>query len=121
MASEPFRDHLNATRPFGCLSAALLGLGMSFVAFVGSVMGDCDPGPGCHDNDGAVIGYRLLITALIVLSIGAAFWFLSAVMRMLLQQRIGRVATNLFLTVVTLLIVWFGFAPAMELLLATTS
>lgn len=121
MASEPFRENLNATRPFGCLLAVALGLGMSFVAFVGSIMGDCDPGPGCHDNDGAVIGYRLLITALIVLSVGAVFWFLSAVLRMLLQRRIGSLATNLLLAVITLLIAWLGFAPAMEILLATTS
>lgn len=121
MASEPLRQHLNATRPFGCLLAVLLGLGMSSVVFVGSVMGDCDPGPGCHDNDGAVIGYGLLVTGLIALAMGAAGWFFSTLLRMLFHKKLGGVALNLLLAILTLLMVWFGFSPAMELLLAITS
>ena len=102
-------------RRFGCLFAVLLSGAMGFVIFVGSVMGDCSPGPGCHDDDGAVIGGGLLQAVPIILAFGAAAWLILSVAHALLQERLSPTALNILLTLVTLALVWISFDPAFEL------
>jgi hypothetical protein len=117
VTQEPFKQHLKAARPFGCLTAVLLGVGMVFVVYLGSVLGDCVPNTACHNRDGSHILNGFLWTLVIVALIGAASWFASAILRMALRPLIGAIPTNLVLIVASLLTAWFGFGPAIELLL----
>jgi hypothetical protein len=117
MSEETFRQHLRAARPVGCLPATLVALGMGFVVFLGDTMGDCSPGPGCHDHDGLNILNDFAWTLAIAVSIGAASWLLSGTVRMIVRPLIGAVATIVVLVAISLLIAWLGFDPAMELLL----
>jgi hypothetical protein len=118
MPSEGLLQHFKATRPFGCLLAGLLGLGMGFVVMLGSVMGDCEPGPGCHDHDGTEILYGLFLTAVIVSGFGLAGWLVSALARMRLRPVISAPVTNAILTALIVLFAWACFEPAMELMFA---
>lgn len=100
---------------FGALYAALLGLAMSFVIFVGSTIGDCDPGPGCHDNDAAVIGLGIL-TAVPIVAIFSMFLCLGAgSARRFLDDRIGLRATTWLLVGLTFAAAWASFDLAMML------
>lgn len=110
----PVRQNLKAARGYGCLFATLLGAGMSFVIFVGNVMGDCEPGPGCHDHDGVHIMKDLAVALPIAAVLGAGMWLLAAAVRAAFQPIIGERAVILLLVALTLALVWFGFNPAFE-------
>ena len=88
---------------------------MVFVIFVGSVMGDCTPGPGCHDHDGAWILHSLLLALPIVASGAILVWLVSSMLRHLLNGRVHPLALNGALTAATHATVWFAFSPAFEL------
>lgn len=100
---------------FGALYAVLLGLAMSFVIFVGSTIGDCDSGPGCHDNDAAVIGLGILsavpiialFSMLLCVGAGSACRFL--------DDRIGSRAAKWLLAGLTVAAAWASFDLAMTL------
>ena len=121
MSEESFKQHLKAARPLGCLPAFLLALGMGSIVFLGNTMGDCEPGPGCHDHDGLHILYGFAWTLAIVAPVGAACWLLSGSLRMVARPLIGAVATVVVMMALILLIVWFSFDPALELLIKITA
>lgn len=108
------RQVTTGSRAFGCLFAALLGGAMSFVIFLGNVMGDCEPGPGCHDNDGLHIFTDLAIALPIAAVLGAGVWLLASVVRMALRPLIDDRLASLILLVLTLALAWFAFDPTME-------
>ena len=110
----PVRQNLRAARAYGCLFATMLGAGMSFVVFLGNVMGDCEPGPGCHDHDGVHIARDLAVALPIAAVLGAGMWLLAAAVRAALQPVIGERAVILLLVALTLALVWFSFNPAFE-------
>jgi hypothetical protein len=114
LAGGPVRQNLKATRSYGCLFATLLGGSMSFVVLLGNVMGDCSPGPGCHDNDGVHIMKDLAVALPIAAVLGAGVWLLAAAIRASLQPIIGERLVILLLVALTLALVWFGSNPAME-------
>jgi hypothetical protein len=118
MSEDGFRQNLHSARPFGCLLIALLAPAMGFIVFVGSIMGDCAPDERCHADDGPRILYGFFMVAVISLSFGALTWLFAAVLRIIIRPLAGGSATNIILVVLVLLLVWFGFSPAMELLLS---
>jgi hypothetical protein len=87
---------------------------MSFVIFVGNVMGDCEPGPGCHDHDGIHIMQDLAVALPIAAVLGAGMWLVAAAVRAVFQPIIGERAAVLLLLALTLALVWFGFNPAFD-------
>ncbi|MCW2336802.1 hypothetical protein M2337_001035 [Sphingobium sp. B2D3A] len=121
MTIASFKHHLQTAMPFGCLPSALLFVGMGFAVFVGNIMGDCEAGSGCHDNDGFHILNGVMWTLVIAMSIGVGTWLASAVLKMALRPLIGSVATNLLLVIMSLLVVWLCFNPAMDFVLKTTT
>ncbi len=92
-------------------------MGVWPVVFVGSIMGDCEPGPGCHDHDGLHILNGFAWTVAIAASVGVASWLVSGVLRMAVRPLIGSVSTTVVLISLTLVIVWFSFSPATELMI----
>ena len=121
MSEVPFRQSLKETRLFGCIPAALLAASMGFIVFLGTTMGDCEPGPGCHDRDGLHIMYGWSIVTVIASVVGVGSWLLFAVLRMAMRSWLGAGVTNVILAAGAILIVWFGFTPAMQLLLVIRS
>ena len=111
----PFKEQLRATQLFGCWYAVLLGLGIAFIDFVGTVMGDCEPGPGCHDHDAALIGVGLLKAALIAAVFGAVVWLLVAIIRLMIGSRLNAIVANCLLGALVLALLWASFSPAMDL------
>jgi hypothetical protein len=114
LTGAPVRQNLKATRAYGCLLASLLGGAMSFVVFLGNIMGDCLPGPGCHDNDGVHIMKDLAVALPIAAVLGVGMWLFAAVVRAALQPIFGERLVILVLVALTLALAWFGFNPAME-------
>ena len=106
---------LRAGIPFGCLGAALLGVAMTLVIFIGSVMGDCDPGPGCHDHDGFIIARSLLLAAPVVLLVGFAITALAASADALLRDHMDGRARRALLSIVTVIAACLSFDPAFGL------
>lgn len=106
---------------FGLVYACLLGLAMSFVIFVGSIMGDCDPGPGCHDNDAAVIGRGILSALPIIIFASTAVCAGAGVARDYLAGRIGAKSTDWLLAGVTVGAAWGSFDLAMRLFMWVTA
>lgn len=117
MSTEPesASSSLRSGGAFGCLFSLLLGLAMGFVIFIGSVMGDCEPGPGCHDNDDAVIAGGLLQAAPIVLGFGLGAWLVLSGLHALLRGRMSPLALNGLLSILTVALAWLCFEPAFEL------
>lgn len=111
MSRPPFHAGL----PFGCLGAALLGFAMAFVILVGTIMGDCDPGPGCHDQDGFLIARSLLLAAPIVFVAGAAVTMLAAVAHCWLSARLDRAIVKGILSIGTVIVICLGFKGAFAL------
>lgn len=91
---------------------------MASVIFVGTIMGDCEPGPGCHDNDGAILAGPLLVLLLIVIVATGAVWLLCSILQRTLRDLVSPIAMNLFLTVLTLGLLWFGFDPLLKIFFA---
>lgn len=114
------RRNLKSTRAFGCLFATLLGLAMSFALFVGNIMGDCEPDPGCHDNDGVHILQDLAVALPIAVILGIGVWFVTAVLRAVLRQMMNERLLSMLLFVLTLALVWFGFGPAFRIFFQLT-
>lgn len=108
---------LRAGLPFGCLFAALLGAAMGFVTFVGSIMGDCAPGPGCHDDDGARIGHGLLLAMPIIVGGALVIWIVASLLLVLLKDKVPPVVLNAVLAAFIVAIVWLAFRPAFDLFL----
>jgi hypothetical protein len=100
---------------FGALYAVLLGLAMSVVIFIGSVIGDCDPGPECHDNDAAVIGGGILSAMPIIALFSTLLCAGAGTARRYLDDRIGLHATAWLLGGLTVAAVWASFDLAMAL------
>lgn len=100
---------------FGMLYAILLGLAMSFVVFVGSTIGDCDPGPGCHDNDAAVIGLGILSAVPIIALFSMLLCVGAGSARRFLDDQIGPRAANWLLAGLTVAAAWASFDLAMTL------
>lgn len=111
---SPLRQNLKAGRAYGCLLATLLGGGMTFVIFLGNVMGDCTPGPGCHDHDGVHILKDLAFALPLAAALGAGMWLLASAIRAALRPILGEALVILLLVVLTLTLAWFGFSPTME-------
>lgn len=114
VSGDSGRGNLKATRAYGCLFAALMALGMSFVIFVGNVMGDCEPGPGCHDKDGVHILQDLALALPIATLLGIGMWLLAAALRAILRPMILEPAVGVLLVGLTLVLVWVCFDPAFE-------
>ena len=114
VSGDPALGDLKATRTYGCLFATLLGLAMSFVVFLGNVMGDCEPGPGCHDNDDVQIMQDLAVVLPIAALLGTGMWLLAAVLRAVLRPMMHDVAVRVLLAALTLALVWVSFDPAFE-------
>lgn len=100
---------------FAALYAALLGLAMGFVIFVGSIIGDCNLGPGCHDNDAAAIGLGILTAVPIVALFSMLLCVSAGSARHFLDGRIGLRATAWLLVGLTVAAVWASFDLAMTL------
>ncbi|ATI80639.1 hypothetical protein A6768_11985 [Sphingobium yanoikuyae] len=100
---------------FGLLYAALLGLAMSVVIFVGSVIGDCEPGPGCHDNDAAIIGLGILSAVPVVAIFSLLLCASAGSVRHFLDARMGARATTWLLSGLTAAAAWASFDLAMTL------
>lgn len=111
----PISNRIRAAAPFGCLFAALLGVAMAFVIFVGSVMGDCSPGPGCHDHDGSRIVHSLFVALPIILSCAVVVGLVASVLRFALEGRVRPVLLNALLVSLTIAALWFAFRPAFDL------
>lgn len=108
------RQAVNGSRAYGCLFAILLGGAMSFVIFLGNIMGDCTPGPGCHDHDGVHILKDLAVALPIAAVLGAGVWLIASVIRKALRPIIGDMLLSVLLVALTLALAWFAFDPAME-------
>lgn len=115
LAGRILRQAFRGTRAYGCLFAILLGAAMSFVIFLGNIMGDCPPGPGCHDHDGLHIVQDLAVALPMAALMGAGVWLLASAIRAVLQPVLGKRLVILLLVALTLALAWFGFQPAMEL------
>ena len=113
-SSNPLR-HLQGARAYGCGLAVLLGGAMFLVIFLGTAMGDCTPGPGCHDHDGLHILKSLAVALPIAAVCGIGMWAAAAVMRTALRPLLGELPVALILTGLTLGAAWFGISPAFEL------
>ncbi len=114
VSSDPAKGNLKAARAYGCLFATLLGLAMSFVVFLGNVMGDCEPGLGCHDNDGVHIMQDLAVVLPIAALLGIGMWLLAATLRAILCPMMHEVAVRVLLAGLTVALVWVSFDPAFE-------
>ena len=114
VSDGPGAGNLKATRAYGCLFATLLGLAMSFVIFVGNVMGDCEPGSGCHDNDGVQIMQDLAVALPIAALLGIGMWLLAAALRAVLRPMMHERAVGVLLVGLTLMLIWLSFEPAFE-------
>jgi hypothetical protein len=114
LAGRFIRQAVKGSRAYGCLFAVLLGGAMSFVIFLGNIMGDCTPGPGCHDHDVVHILKDLAIALPIIAVLGAGVWLLASVIRTALRPAIGDRLVSLLLLGLTLALAWFAFDPAME-------
>lgn len=114
LAGRILRRALKGTRAYGCLFAILLGGAMSFVIFLGNIMGDCTPGPGCHDRDALHIIEDLAVALPMAALMGAGVWLLASATRAVLQPVLGERVVILLLLALTLALAWFGFQPAME-------
>ena len=114
-STGPVRDNLKATRAYGCLFALLLGGALAVVVFLGNVMGDCSPGPDCHDNEGAHILADLSLALPIAAVLGVGVWLLTAALRAALRPFIAPRLLVVLLVALTLALVWFEFRPAFEL------
>jgi hypothetical protein len=108
------RQAVKGNRAYGCLFAALLGGAMSFVIFLGNVMGDCTPGPGCHDHDGVHILKDLAVALPIAALLGAGMWLLASVIRRALRPLIGDLLISVLLLVLTIALARLAFDPAMQ-------
>ena len=78
-------------------------------------MGDCNPGPGCHDRDGIHILQGLGVALPITCLFAAAVWFAAAMLRAILSRFLPQSVLNVILFSVTLAVIWFGFDPAFRL------
>ena len=78
-------------------------------------MGDCDPGPGCHDNDTAVIGRGMLFAFPIIALASMAVCVSAGIARHYLDGRIGANSTTWLLTIITVAAAWSTFDLAMLL------
>ena len=114
LARRLARKAVRGSRGYGCLFVALLGGAMSLVIFLGNIMGDCTPGPGCHDHDGVHILKDLAVALPIAAVLGAGVWLLASVVRTALRPIIGDRLVGLLLFALTLALAWFAFDPAME-------
>lgn len=114
LAGRFVRQVVRGNRAYGCLFAILLGGAMSFVIFLGNIMGDCTPGPGCHDHDGVHILKDLAVALPIAAVLGAGVWLLANIIRSALRPIIGDRLVSLLLFALTLALAWFAFNPAME-------
>jgi hypothetical protein len=108
-------DLIRRGMKFGVLYAVLLGLAMSLVIFVGSIIGDCDPGPGCHDNDTAAIGLGILKAMPIVAIFSILLCVGAGAVRRILDVRIGLRATTWLLAGLTVAAAWASFDLSMTL------
>jgi hypothetical protein len=115
MLPEQARENLTATRGYGCLFAMVLSIPMTFVLLLGNIMGDCEPGPGCHDHDGLHILQDLLVALPIAAAFAVGSWLLTALLRALLRSKLPETVMAVFLVVVTLAFAWFSFDPAFNL------
>ncbi|MET0240521.1 MAG: hypothetical protein ABW184_11560 [Sphingobium sp.] len=113
-AAAPGR-HFARTRGHAALFVALLWIAMAFVIAIGSIMGDCDPGPGCHDDDGARIGRALLMMTPVALGFGALCWSVLAGLHAMLATRISFSGWLLAITAADL--AWVSLDPAFWLFL----
>lgn len=111
---DSVRENLRAARPYGCGLATLLALSMSFVIFLGNIMGDCEPGPGCHDNDGIHIMQDLAVALPIAVFLGIAMWFVAALLHAVLRPLIDTRLVHILLIGLTLALAWLAFDPAFE-------
>lgn len=108
-------DLIQRGAKFGLLYACLLGLAMTCVIFVGSVIGDCDPSPGCHDNDVAVTGLGILSAVPIITCAGMAVYVLAKFAHRWLEGRMSPHSTNWLLGGLAIMAVWATFDLAMML------
>ena len=108
-------DFIRGGMKFGVLYAVLQGLAMSFVIFLGTVIGDCDPGPGCHDNDAVVIGLGILTAMPIIALFSMILYAGAGCARSFLTDRIGSGVTVWLLGKLTVVSVWVNFDLAMML------
>ena len=108
------RQAVKGSRAYGCLFAVLVGGAMSFVIFLGNIMGDCTPGPGCHDQDGLNILKDLAVALPIAAVLGTVVWLLASVIRTALRPLISGWPVSLLLMALTVVLAWFAFDPAME-------
>ena len=115
MLPERARENLTATRGYGCLFTIAIGIPMAFVLLLGNIMGDCEPGPGCHDHDGLHILQDLLVALPIVTAFAVGAWLLVALTRSLLRLKLPGTSLIVFLVAVTLALAWFSFYPAFNL------
>lgn len=114
VSGSPVRGNLKGARAYGCLFAVLLSLAMSFVVLLGIIMGDCDPGPGCHDNDGFHIMQALAVVLPIAAILGIGMWLLAASVRALVRPMMHEAAVRVLLVGLTITLVWVSFGPAFE-------
>lgn len=115
-------DNLRAARPYGCLFAVLLGLAMSFIVFLGTVMGDCvAEEPDCHSGDGLFIMQSLAVALPIAAFLGACMWLVATALRTVLRPLIPDWLIGVLLVGLTLFLVWLSFDPAFEVFFALTS
>jgi len=108
-------DLIRRGMKFGVLYAVLLGLEMSFVIFVGSIIGDCDPGPGCHDNDTATIGLGILKAVPIIATFSMLLCVGAGSVRRILDDRIGLRTTTRLLAGLTVAAAWASFDLSLTL------
>jgi hypothetical protein len=92
--------------------AALLGV----VVFIGTSIGDCPPGPGCHDQDGSLILRGWMFSAIIASGFGVAVGLLALGLAKLVRRRTGDRGLVAVLVILTLVLIWWSVDPAFELL-----
>ena len=114
---DDFREHLREARYFAILYSVILALGLTAILVVGTSLGDCDPGPGCHDNDDAIIGSGLVLVLAITLAFGSAIWFLFSTVHRAAIRHLRPLLVDGLLYLLVILALLISFWPATELLL----
>jgi hypothetical protein len=114
MTVRDVRQALWKGLPFGGLFGIMLGCSMAFTIIVGAMMGYCDRKAVCGDG----IGSDLALAFPVAVVATIAVWLLCSALKATFSGRLAPLTLNLLLTALTIILVWIGLNPLLEVVLA---